>query len=247
MPRPFRSALRVRLGFPAVHLGKFALQLRGADPVLVGEVLLRVDRVLLLHDLIEALISHDDRIEDLVRVVLEVILLQEGDPVPGRDRDAPGRGVQLPGKDLQERGLSGSVRADQAVAVPLGKLDVDIFKKRLFPDAVGNVVGSDHSSSPVSIRSFFVSQTHCSVAFGKWKAFPGAFFRALRYTDTITNQTGTGSSFCGRSRTPADAGMDLIREDAMAKPKTSQQDLILSLAALALIAALVLASQLQNR
>ncbi len=41
--------------------------------------------------------------------------------------------------------------------------------------------------------------------------------------------------------------MDLIREDAMAKPKTSQQDLILSLAALALIAALVLASQLQNR
>ena len=43
------------------------------------------------------------------------------------------------------------------------------------------------------------------------------------------------------------AGMDLIREAAMAKPKTSQQDLILSLAALALIAALVLASQLQNR
>lgn len=38
-----------------------------------------------------------------------------------------------------------------------------------------------------------------------------------------------------------------IKEDAMAKPKTSQQDLILSLAALALIAVLVLASQLQNR
>ena len=68
---------RVALGLPAVHFREFALELGRADAILLREVRLRIDRVLLLHDLIETLISHDDRVQHVVLVVFEVVLLEK--------------------------------------------------------------------------------------------------------------------------------------------------------------------------
>ena len=65
----------VGFGLPAVHFGKFGLQLAGLHAVLVGEVLFFIEGVLLLHHVIEALVAHHHRIQHGVGVILEVVLL----------------------------------------------------------------------------------------------------------------------------------------------------------------------------
>ena len=71
---------RLRLDFVAVHLGKIRLKFGGTDAVLFAELRLGVDRVPLGHHLVELLVPHDDRVEDGLLVVGELILLQDRDP-----------------------------------------------------------------------------------------------------------------------------------------------------------------------
>ncbi len=134
----------VGLRLPAVHVRKFRLELARADAVLLGEILLRIDRVLLLHNLIEPCISHDDRVQHRIFIVAEMGLLQEGDALAGRDRDFALRAVQLAGEDLQEGGLAGAVRADQTVAVPLGEFDIHILKEGFLADSKRYIVCRYH-------------------------------------------------------------------------------------------------------
>ncbi|CAN4008239.1 Restriction alleviation protein, Lar family, partial [Dysosmobacter welbionis] len=54
------QAAHVALRLPAVHVGKLRLQFAGLHTVGVGEVLLGVEGVLLLHDIVEPLVAHDD-------------------------------------------------------------------------------------------------------------------------------------------------------------------------------------------
>ena len=67
----------IALRIPAVHLGKFCLKLRCSDTILIGKIFLEIYSILFLHDLVQSLISHDDRIQNVEFVVLEVILLQK--------------------------------------------------------------------------------------------------------------------------------------------------------------------------
>ena len=69
--------LRVRFGFPAVHLRKFSLQLGCAYTVFIGEILLHVDRILFLHHFIEPPVAHDDRVKDVIVIIFEMVLLEE--------------------------------------------------------------------------------------------------------------------------------------------------------------------------
>ncbi len=118
------------IGFrlPAVHLGKFGLQLAGTDTVLVGEILLGVDGVFFLHDLVQAFVAHDNGIHYHIIVVFKVILFQHGETLAGGDDNVALCGLQLAGKNFQKGGFSGSVCSDQTVAVALGKFNVDILK-----------------------------------------------------------------------------------------------------------------------
>ena len=122
------------------HLGVFALELRGADAVLVREIGLCIELVLLLADLVKLLVALDDGIQNDLIVVFLVVLLQEGKALAGRDGDLAVRGLQLAGEDFQKGGFPGAVGADDAVAVSFREFDVDIFKKGLLADPVGDVV-----------------------------------------------------------------------------------------------------------
>jgi len=138
----------IRLSFPAVHLCEFRFQLRSPDAVRIRKIFLCINRVLFLHDLIEALAAHDDRVEDVIRIILEMILFQEGDPVSGRHGNISGSRIQLSVKDFEEGRFAGSVRSDEPVAVSLRELDVDVFEKSFLSDAVGYIVCCDHFPSP---------------------------------------------------------------------------------------------------
>ena len=65
--------------------------------------------------------------------------------------DFSARRFQLPRQDAQKSGFTGSVRTDYAVAVTFRKLDVYVFKKRLFTQTQGNIRCAYHNAetSPV--------------------------------------------------------------------------------------------------
>ena len=148
---------RLRVGFrlPAVHLRELALELGSPYAVLVGKVFFGVNGVLLFHHLIEPGVPEDDRVEDLVVVVFEVILLKERDAVAGRHGDRSVRRLQLSRQNLQEGGLAGAICADEAVAVSFREFDIDIFKQCFLADPVGHADGFNHLSYTSSLLYVF--------------------------------------------------------------------------------------------
>ena len=105
------------LGVPAVHLGKLALQLRRALAVGVAEIRLGIERVLFLHDVVEAAVAHDDRIHHGEGVVLEVVLLQHAHAVLLAHGHAARGGRKLARYDAKQGRFARAVGADDAVAV----------------------------------------------------------------------------------------------------------------------------------
>ena len=113
---------RLRLCVPAVELGELCLELRGAHPVLVREIGLLVKRILFVHDLHETCVSHDDRTQYLDLIVGIVILLQDGETLPGRDLHDAACRLDVAREQLEEGRFPRAIRADDAVAIPGGEL-----------------------------------------------------------------------------------------------------------------------------
>ena len=89
------QGFRIRLGFPAVHLRELSLELSCFYAVLICEVFLHVEGILLFHDIIEPSVAHDDCVKDLVLIVFEVVLFQEGYTVTRSHSDGAARSVEL--------------------------------------------------------------------------------------------------------------------------------------------------------
>ena len=104
---------------------------REEDAVLLRHLLLLVEGVLLLADVIQALVAHDDRVHHVVGVVGVLILLEHRHAGLGQDGHLAGGGLQLAGEDFQEGGFTRAVGADDAVAVALGELEIHVGKEGL--------------------------------------------------------------------------------------------------------------------
>ena len=147
----------IRFGLPAAELGKLLLQLRGADAVLVGEILLLIDGVLLLPALVKAGIAQDDGVQNGVIVVHILILTQDGHTALGVDIDMPLRGFYVPGKNLEECGFSCTVCANDAVAVAGGELQVRAGEKHLASVLQRKVFDCDHKlPSVICVRYIII-------------------------------------------------------------------------------------------
>ena len=121
----------IGFGFPSTHLRKLHFQLRGADAVFVGEVLLLVDGILFLHNIIKMAVAHDDSIHDGILIVGVLVLLQHGDTLPFRNGDGTGGGIQFAGEQPQESGLACAVGTDNAIAVTGEELQVNVLEQPL--------------------------------------------------------------------------------------------------------------------
>ena len=122
--QPLKDAPGVALGLPAAELGELLLKLRGAYAVLIGEIRLIVYRVLLLAAVVEPLVAHDDGVEHGVVVVQALVLLEHRHALLCVERDAAARRFELTGEYLYKGRLTRAVRADDAVAVAGGELQV---------------------------------------------------------------------------------------------------------------------------
>ena len=124
-----QNAAGIGLGLPAVQLCELRLQLRSQQAVLIGKIRLGIQSVLLFHDIIQALVAHNDRVEDGIGIVTELVLLQDGHAQARLDGDRALRGVQLAREQLQECGLARTVCADHTIAIAGGKLQIDMLEQ----------------------------------------------------------------------------------------------------------------------
>ena len=76
---------------------------------------------------------HNDRHQNGLFVISELVLIEGGDPLAGSGRDLARRRVNLAGEDLQKRGLARTVGADEAIAVAFREDDIRLSNRRLFP------------------------------------------------------------------------------------------------------------------
>ena len=88
--------------------------------------------------------THDDRGQDFIFIKLKVVLLEDGHALAWGNHDVARGRLQLTGKHLEEGRLAGAVRADNAVAVSGGKLDIDVLEERLSAVRERYVLGCDH-------------------------------------------------------------------------------------------------------
>ena len=138
---------RVGVGVPAVQLGELALQLGGAVAVLLGERVLGVQRILLLHDLIQARIALNDGIEYRELVERKVILTQNRHTQTGLHLDRAGGRLEIAGEHTQEGGLAGAVRADDTVAVAGCEFEIDIREQVLTVKVNAEMVDRKHKKA----------------------------------------------------------------------------------------------------
>ena len=134
----------VGFGFPAVHRREICLQLAGSDAVFIGKIRFGIDFILLLHDVVQSLVSGDDRVQDDLVIVFEVILFQDRQAFALPDGDLSRGGIQFAGQDFQKGGFSGTVGADDTVAVSFRKFYVYFLKKCLFAKAKRNIACLNH-------------------------------------------------------------------------------------------------------
>ena len=90
--------------------------------------------------------AHDDRAQDLVVIVGVVILLQDSEALARRDLDCAACRLNVACQQFEEGGLAGTVRADDAVAVAGGKLQVDLLKKNAASKLHGKIGNRDHTT-----------------------------------------------------------------------------------------------------
>ena len=149
-PEPLQQAGGVGFDLPAVELGEFGFQLGGEHPVLIGELLLGVQRFLLLDDLVQARVAEDDGVEHRVVVEGKVILLEHRHTGFGVDRHRAGGRLEIPGQDAQEGRFSRAVCADHAVAVAGGELQIHVGKQILSAEIQADIGYGNHKGPPGS-------------------------------------------------------------------------------------------------
>ena len=120
---------RIGLGIPAVQLRKLRLQLTGTDAVLIAEIRLGIDGILLVHNVHQVLVAHDDSAQHLILVIGIMVLLQYGHALTRGNVDGALGWLNIATQELQEGGLAGTVGTDNAIAVARRELDGYVLKE----------------------------------------------------------------------------------------------------------------------
>ena len=132
------------LGLVAVQLAELDLQVAAADAVRLGQLGLGVEQLAFAAQVVEPLVPADNRVEHGLLVVDELVLLEHGDALPRADGHLALIRFLLAGEDAEKGRLAGAVGADQAVAVAMGELDVDVLEDDALAVGQGDVGRLEH-------------------------------------------------------------------------------------------------------
>ena len=93
---------RFGFGLVTIYFGKLGFQFARTNAIRLAEVTLGVECLPFDHYFIEMFMPHDDRVEDGLLVIGELVLLEDRDTLPGADADRPRVRVNLACQDFQE-------------------------------------------------------------------------------------------------------------------------------------------------
>src|SRR5690606_38063497 len=105
------------LGRIAVQLREFHFQLGHPHAILFCHLWQRIDALLLLLDLPQLFMTHDDGVDGSEVFISELVLAQDADALVSIHADVARGGLELAAEYLHEGGFTGPVGADQAIAV----------------------------------------------------------------------------------------------------------------------------------
>ena len=105
--QPTQELTRLSFGFPAVELAELSLQLRRTHPVRLVEARLRVQRIFLLHDRIQAPMPHQHGGQRIELVEGEVVLFEDRQSQARGDGPRPECGSISPDRILRKVDLGG--------------------------------------------------------------------------------------------------------------------------------------------
>jgi hypothetical protein len=115
-PEPVQERRGLRLRRVAVLFGDDDLQLSEAHPFVVRQPVALGEELLFFAERApQVLMAHHHHIDDAVLIEHRVILAKHAEPL--RQLHAARHGLELLGEDLHERGLAGTVRPRQTVAL----------------------------------------------------------------------------------------------------------------------------------
>ncbi len=121
----------IALGCPATHFAELLFEFSYLCAILVVKIGLRVELIFALHILPQFLVTYEDSVKHGMVVKSEVILNEDREAFAWSHLDVALGRVELPRKDLEERRLTCTVGANDAVAVAGRELEVDILEERL--------------------------------------------------------------------------------------------------------------------
>jgi hypothetical protein len=143
---PLQQHGGVALGRVPVLLADDALELAEAHAIVVRHVRLLVELVPFLERGPQAVVAHDDGIDDPILVEGVLILTQDAELARPVDRAALGLG--LASQQLHERGFAGAVRPRQAVAPARRERRRDLLEEDLRPEPHRNAADRNHAQVP---------------------------------------------------------------------------------------------------
>jgi hypothetical protein len=151
-----KKGRRLSISLPSAQLGVLRFQLARAHAVGLGELGLSVEGFPLSPDRVQARRAHDDGVQDPDLLEGEVVLAENGHALACPEDDVPPVRFQFTGKDFEKRGLAGAVRADDAIAVAGGELEVDILEQDPIAKGESEVADGYHGSAVLSeLRGVF--------------------------------------------------------------------------------------------
>ena len=144
-----QQASRFGICIPAVQLCKFCFQLSGAVAVFLGKRILGIQRIFFLHDFIQAFVALNNRVYNRTVIKGKMILTQNRHAQLRIQLHRTGRRLQIAGQHAQEGGLTRTVRADDTIAVALGKFQIDIREQILSVKVNAQMINAKHEKPPV--------------------------------------------------------------------------------------------------
>ena len=144
-----QQASRFGICIPAVQLCKFCFQLCSAVAVFLGKWILGIQRIFFLHDFIQALVALNNRVYNRAVIKGKMILTQNRHAQLRIQLHRTGRRLQIAGQHAQEGGLTRTVRADDTIAVALGKFQIDIREQIFSVKVNAQMINAKHEKPPV--------------------------------------------------------------------------------------------------
>src|SRR3569832_1687117 len=146
--RSLKPGAIARIGIVTAHLAEPGLQFGGVQVVLLARLRVHINGVLFLHHPPHLGVALHHHVEYALVLVAELVLTQPGHAFARIERDVAGGWFQFASQDLHEGRLAAAVGADQAIAVAIAELDVDVLEQWLGGELQGDAGSGEHGGNP---------------------------------------------------------------------------------------------------